>query len=1660
MLVNKSNVVSCESALNIVLYNSYLPDYFVSSTPTKSYPVASPCRGYYFNGTTSLLNTSSSFLIPTNFLLYMWIYPISGVLISKGSGFSVSVTSYFFMLLSNWSWAQVNTTQNLGFIVNKWQYVSLVSSYYNFTQTTQVNISGIVNTYSNNNFYYFFRDNFTSLIIGSDGVSYYKGYIWLIGISSTVLNPLYTSFYMSDISFYCGTSLNPCDYYNPVNITNCTLISESLTNYDYCYDFSNQSCYKCSYGYWDSGSTCSTYTCGQAISYNGVCYPDRGKCLFSLKGLGCSSCNTSYVQFLNLCIPVCPTGYSYNSNNCTHVNSTIVVLKLSNILITSNYSGFNFGTDHTNSYPTIDINDPIPAFNRGYYFTSNTSLTSSQYFLGPNLFICIWIRLNQFGDIFSKQINSVDTLKIYHNNSLFYYINTTFQQYTNQATNLVDMYNWQFVGIGAQYDPLNILTTLYISYSKNNDLWTITNDFYSDYNSSLFVIGSNKNSGFFGFLYSIEIYNYQIWIFYNANCNGYYVCPDLSSLGVCNISQVNSKADSYYCGNSSYCNGCVDCLSNCSYGCVRPSDCSLCSNPVCTTCQNFTEYCGLPVGSNAGTNHNYVNCDSTCLTCTGPSYNQCSSCKPSLVYFSYYFQCLPISICSTLPGVPAYNATQCKTSNGLVFSTKFTSFQTPFYDTISNISISTQPNSTFYPNYGKNDPVIAAGRGYYFNQTSYLLIDSQTTSKLVIGPEFDLGFWINAQSEGLFFIRKTLSGSILNFTIFSNNTANIGINSKIFTYSLPYSIFNSWHLFEIRLGLASAGNIFLLSIDSHPLSINHINYFQDSYQNVITSIGSDVGINGFTGFIWSIEIYNIWTSLNTSNDILNNCYYPSNLTACLSNCSINQFLPDCNNCSSVCAYGCVSANSCSLCDDPLCYNCSIDQICITCVSEASLYNNECRFSNCYQNCAFCTGPSALSCLECMSGFYNVSGYCILCPTGYFVNNHGQCVLNTSIVFFSAFTGLSGLFYDTITSVPILTGTSTNFYPNYDVDDPVAAYLRGFYFNGHSSVLRLPQYQNYTSPSIVFSINWTIEVWILPNYNFGCIFYYTSLNGTLLSICISQNIEVTISMTESTLQTVYSSSDLALNKWQVLRISLQSNLQNQLNLYVNNQLDSQHSINGTIFPNYFLNPSTSIGTNFSSYYKGFIYQLSIFNLAIPPSRFLQSTSCSVSLNGFCLPECLINEYWSGYDNNDYTNCSSCNNECSLGCRRKDSCSLCYDPLCSSCEDYNNLSCTTCSKNSKNTEKCECSSGSVLDHLSYSCIYCSSNQYYNNITCKNCSGLCKTCNSDTCFNCVENAYLINKTCLCPQGFNGTNSCTLAYFSASLLVNKDNSLLVTFEDTLYKDLKLSDISIQLSWSLNFTFSLSKWSNIRYYIVLKTSEEIPSNSQIALKFTTKILSVYNSFLNSTTLYGVLYSTISSDTNSTISAEQTSSTAVTASTAAAVGFSMMNPNPACLWSFINTIQMLCFIGLSSINLPPKFKGYLKGLKKYNMFPNIFEYFVPRNGGQKPFQKAYEFGYTDNLILFNSGNYISAFISMLCLWLLTFVFSKLTRFKPFSISFIKNKINSSLQNYKYGAFIRFWITCYIDIFAASVIAIQTTTIFVWESVLNYSVALIFIVRYN
>ena len=116
---------------------------------------------------------------------------------------------------------------------------------------------------------------------------------------------------------------------------------------------------------------------------------------------------------------------------------------------------------------------------------------------------------------------------------------------------------------------------------------------------------------------------------------------------------------------------------------------------------------------------------------------------------------------------------------------------------------------------------------------------------------------------------------------------------------------------------------------------------------------------------------------------------------------------------------------------------------------------------------------------------------------------------------------------------------------------------------------------------------------------------------------------------------------------------------------------------------------------------------------------------------------------------------------------------------------------------------------------------------------------------------------------------------------------------------------------------------------------------------------------------------------------------------------------------------MLCFIQMSNIPLPPKFSGYLAGLKKYNQFPNFFEYFVQNTAGNVPYKKAYDFGYKTNLLLLNSGNYFSLFLCMVGLLGIIIGLSKITHVWPFSYNFVKKKIYSTIKNYKYGAFTRF-----------------------------------------
>jgi hypothetical protein len=128
--------------------------------------------------------------------------------------------------------------------------------------------------------------------------------------------------------------------------------------------------------------------------------------------------------------------------------------------------------------------------------------------------------------------------------------------------------------------------------------------------------------------------------------------------------------------------------------------------------------------------------------------------------------------------------------------------------------------------------------------------------------------------------------------------------------------------------------------------------------------------------------------------------------------------------------------------------------------------------------------------------------------------------------------------------------------------------------------------------------------------------------------------------------------------------------------------------------------------------------------------------------------------------------------------------------------------------------------------------------------------------------------------------------------------NALSLEFTNSLLTDLTINDFTITACTSP--TYTLEKWTNLRYYIPLIFSDIIPANCSLSLKFVNphSILSTENGFLLNTSLYATLYETQTTAVlNAAITAEatKTSGTITTSTTAATISISLMNPNPACL---------------------------------------------------------------------------------------------------------------------------------------------------------------------
>ena len=711
----------------------------------------------------------------------------------------------------------------------------------------------------------------------------------------------------------------------------------------------------------------------------------------------------------------------------------------------------------------------------------------------------------------------------------------------------------------------------------------------------------------------------------------------------------------------------------------------------------------------------------------------------------------------------------------MIFNIKFASIQDLLYDSISNVSIQSGSNSSFYPNYAPDDAYAVKGRGFYFNSASYLNIDSSINSSIILAPEFTIKIWLFIFNDGIIFTRKNSSQILLELKVQNNaiqfslqaySFANLTAVGELITY-------NVWHLIEIGTALNGNGEQIIICIDSNQTVINMSYYYVESIYSIITMLGDP--ISSFQGYIWSMIIYNKQVKQKYSNSA--DCIYPIELTECLPTCLFNQYMnATCINCSSTCLYSCGFSDSCNLCNDILCEVCINYSYCNNCTMNAFLnqttglcqcdYNWTPVIDKCFPcdiSCYGCTNISFYNCIGCSTGYLYFSDYrrCLKyykCP-----NNYGPgpiCTYNANkLIFNVTFDSIQGVFYDSVGGIPVQSGYNGSSYPNYSLNDARAAKNRGVYFT-NASFMSIDG--NSSTSNIVLAPEFYISVWILA-FSDGIIF--TRGNTSNILIQLQFNRGVYLFYQQETLSTSIQFSNFNDKQWHIIQIEkLLSGNGEELRLWIDPGYHNIYSLD------YFVDQITSIYTTLGSLFnsfEGYLWSLKIVNVA-GSEIFITSSSCNYPSSFInCIPSCLFSEYYY------MSSCTSCMTACNNSCRFSDSCNLCDDILCLICENY--TFCNNCTLNaSYNTtsNKCICNQG-----------------YASNIDkCQVCQVSCAACFALDYLSCVTCSlgfiyFSDYKRCLeayaCPNSFNyNNNACVQTSNTLIFSVTFDSILEITYD------------------------------------------------------------------------------------------------------------------------------------------------------------------------------------------------------------------------------------------------------------------------------------------
>ena len=340
----------------------------------------------------------------------------------------------------------------------------------------------------------------------------------------------------------------------------------------------------------------------------------------------------------------------------------------------------------------------------------------------------------------------------------------------------------------------------------------------------------------------------------------------------------------------------------------------------------------------------------------------------------------------------------CKKSQDLVLHLEFNEVNDVLVDKAQGVKVYTGEDNSFYPDYGKYDPIAAYKRGYYFTGSSYMKFPEYPELDLSISPEFTLTAWIrpDTTSSNQTILNKQSKDKNL-LELFLHN-ADLGVSGTLlggmnFFYSSNEQVQNRvWSLVFVRTYLDEDSHHYQFEIGKNLNLVNLVSteqktWFYDELQNYSLIIGTQLSpSNYFKGFLYELRIYNENTPLDqvVSQSCEESCSFcPS--SECIVSCDIDErwtgkSYNDCGKCGPDCLdVGCVRLDKrCNLCSDPLCKVCVDYVTCTECLENSSLEEGVC---------------------VCNQGYFNDSGVCTecldLCETFY-----APAYISSSMMFLS------------------------------------------------------------------------------------------------------------------------------------------------------------------------------------------------------------------------------------------------------------------------------------------------------------------------------------------------------------------------------------------------------------------------------------------------------------------------------------------------------------------------------------------------------------------------------------------------------------------------------------------------------------------------------------